>query len=1400
MLAAGFLAAFAERAGATEDAAGASGAGTSGSYSATAGEDLRPRIIAAEDRVLLLRAEALYRFEPSTEAWTVTTEVHGLPEGPLQRLVVAGDDAWVGGNGVAFSGVRFDDWRRYPPGQGYPGRAVRAVASDADYAYAGTDAGAARFDRYILEWEPLVSEGADSLGPVSDIAMGDDRVWFALERGVAEYRKDTESVRVDTLLGGLVRPRVLALRRSERRLWAVTDKGIAGYDLALRTWVAFRPGVDFADARVRGLRLQGEDLWLGTDDGLWRYEAGSGIWRRDDSSVDMPGHSVRGFEIEPERIWVATERAFAVYERASARWVDFTASVPVAPAQVREISRTGAVLILLGENAIGYGLSQGQTSPSLFTWRSRPVLATEVSSATEPPGEGARVVLDDAGLRTSRGEEASLTWKGGTTLFVEATDPSTDDSSVSERVEFRTDLALNGRFGEERTLNGFYDSTDPENVAYQVTWRGARDDLLRAASVGEITADPYNTVLTPGAGLRGGQVRLEAGPRLGESRRRLLTTEAWAGRRRTVPGRDLFVGGNRSVSGSLRDIDYARRAVFRLPRGWSESDLRSLAVYRDDGDRTTDDVNTERVCLGGRDGAWDRLRLEVDYALGARRRELYLTAPLQDGESLVAVLRRSALSAQDREVDLTERWLRSHYYLGTDPVTGSLRASLIDTTGATVDSDGVNYLRRFGLDLDGDGGIDADRYDPISGFLFFPDSLPFPPFVYGSPPRSGHTLRFAYDTRRAAFTLSHPRVVPNSEKITLDRQPLQAGVDYTIIPASGLFSFFEQVSLDDDSVIEVRYLYEVETEDETVLGGQLGFAPIEPVFLGAGAARWDDPEIGRASWADLNARLEWSRNDRLLRIMPEWAVSTSDSLGEAAAGGGSLQGRYRGLEVAAVHRVLAKDFASMEDRRTRFGRLREETEATCRVDLGPQVDGELIWNRAESSPSRSGTEGAPGGGAESSLQGRVRVLRSGLPNLELRRGRVRSDSAGAREDRWVSRLDLEVNPEQASRRLFGTQRLWLRGFVQRSEREGTRAAADTLGSRRRITDHALARLNGSMGDPLAFNVAIEERRTHRPAPGDWKDLNREQRLDLTAQARVHPSLDVYGRHESERSAGYLRRRASGGYGVQRLSLVTILAYPGQVLSTLAPLSWRLDWLVRGRDDGAPGDPRPGMGCHFSRADGASRHTWNRDGIIEGRLQLLPRLRFIERWREGRSRIERPGSVSETRERQWESRWEIEPRGGLILLRGIHSLRVVPDWSRESGPRFVGQWDQTWGGGFLTYLSLDATRESRREGHLNARREFWNPQARITWRRPHWRKDASLGGGWTWDRTRGPGVGGGWRESRQQSYDLSISLQPHRILSTKLQYAMVRSGGDAGPGLAAARRTEQELRLRVQLRV
>ncbi|MCK4305723.1 MAG: hypothetical protein KAY24_15905 [Candidatus Eisenbacteria sp.] len=1396
-------------------------------FSTTLAEDLRPRIVPGDDRLLILTPAALYRFQPASEAWMTTTPADGLPPAPLQNLSLTGENMWITGDGASVSDLRFDDWQRYGAGEGYPGRVVFDVEADEDYAYSGTDQGAGRFDQYILEWETLDGPGGKPLGLITDVAVGEDRVWFALERGIAEYRKETESLRVDSLLGQFRSPQILALRQSTRFLWALAQSGIARYDKELESWTSFQAGIELPDARVHQLTLQGDDLWLGTDAGLWRYGADTGIWRQDESGDEMPGESVLAFALEADRIWVVTERAFAAYEKEEGRWIDFTSSAPLSPTETSDLAYLCNTLILVGPQAIVYGLGQGQRNPSLFTYRSHPVQQVQIED--EKRESRWQYALEEEGLGVSAPSGASVYLKGGVTIYMEDDDVSKQQGETDLDhliAETRLDLGLSGRLGNDRTLSGFYDSSDPDNTAYQLTFRGARSDLLRVVSAGEIEQQLFNSSLAPGTGLRGARARAEFGPRSEETRRRLLGLDAWIGRRRTLPGRDVFYGGNLTVEGLVRDNQFVRRQVFHAPAGWTAENLHQANIYLDDADASTDNANTWYGTLAERDGSWDRLRPNRDYVLGSQGRTLILAQSMGADQALVAVAGSGnrPLGTELQEFDLTDQWLSNHYWITADPVPGSLIISIVDSTGSSSDDAGNSYLQLFGLDEDADGLLEPDRFSPISGFLSFPQSCPFPPEVYAEDPANLYTIEYAYMTALNTFKLSHENVIPGSEHITIDKEPLRPDVDYSIIPSSGLFVFFEHVLLDDDTVIEIQYLYEVgengdAADDATVLAGQLGLAPNNHLFLGMHATRWRDESGRDVTTGDVNTRLEWKGRGHFLRVSPELAFSRSEPqespLGEETSGGDEVeqtdraaaigfQGRYQQLEVSASYRNLGDHFASFKDRSTLLGQLREESKAHGRLDLGRHVQAELEWNKALSDQITADSVSSRRG-EESSLMGSLRLLRSGLPNLELRRGRVLLDSPSERREKWISRIELEINPDQPELLPWGINRLWVRAFFQRSERRfsaSTAHACDVGAGGKRTTDHLFVRFNGSAGTPLSWNVAFEDQHTFRPEEDEARDIRRFQRIDATLQAQPHSSLDALLRWESYRNLFWHSHGESGGFNVDRLLLANIHLYPGRLFRSLSPLSFRIDLSETQCEQGDPAVGLPGASCLWDDARQISQRRQAHNGVVETRIQILSWMRLVERWEGEFEGLWREGLSHESDGYDLESRLEIKPRRGLLTLRVFNSRSTEEDAETATRRRFLGDWNQTWSRGILTYLSLDARRGDTKERALSDRSEFWNPQARITLRDPRWQLDTSLGISLSWGRSKdtSPGVDHRWTQTSRHALLTSLSFQPVKILNVKLQYVASGSRTELEGSLSSDRwDIDHDLRLRLLIR-
>jgi hypothetical protein len=1161
-------------------------------WAATDAADLPPRILAVDEtRVVVLTPSALYRFQPESEAWTTLTEQNGLPASPLASLTLSAGQLWIGGTGVSFSAPQVDAWRRYAPGEGYPGRRVRGVEADEDYAYAATDSGAARLDRYVLEWEALAGPGGTPLGPVADLAVGTDRVWFALSDGVAQFRTSTEAIRVDSLLGQLRAPAVLALRQTGRYLWAITGAGVARYDKDLETWTSYAPGVDLPDARVHQATLQGEDLYLGTDAGLWHYQASSGIWRRDDRTDAMPGAAVLAFSLD-NGLWVASDRAYASYDDAGARWIDFSPTVPMPPGETRAMAWAGGSLLLVGLDRIVYAARPPGGNPSLLICHEHPILR-EVAIAARA-GERWRPVLDDAGLGLRRSAEEFVGIKGGATLYVNSVDTPGESDFANLVTDTRFDLALNGRLRGDRTLSGLYDSTDPDNPSYWIDGRGNRTDLIREVAAGEIPHAFFNTDLVPGAGLRGGRARVETGVRSETTRRRQLTVDGWAGERRTFSGRKVFYG---------------------------HEDL---------------------------------------YRLGYRN------------------------------------------------------------------------------------------------------------------------------------------LVRESERIRVDRQVLKLEQDYSIDWVNGNFVLGDHVLLDDDTPVEVTFEYEVVDEtasapdlppDRALYAAQAGWAASDLLFLAAqGQRHWDESGRGTTT-TDLNARLEHRSRDTFLRVIPEIGVSWTDSLdpssGATAAGyedqrgtatGIDLRGRYRGLEITAVHRALGDDFSSLTDRRTLLGRLREESAASARLDVGTHWQGTLDWNQTLSdrvgaaSDSGGALADSGGRGRESLVMGGVRFLNAGLPNLGVRYGTVRQDSLGTAREKRIARGELEIAPDAAALRGLAIKRLWLRAFFQRSDRQPEAREGAEEGERL-LTDHVFVRLNGSAGTPLSWNLGLEDRWTYVPVPDGPRGRHREQEVIATIKSQPHPIFDIFLDGEASRDLAWRASGGPDGFRVDRRFNGNAHLYPGRAVRALVPLTLRLDLGRAGYEAGEPGEELPGGGSFWSPWSGASERQKQSQAALESWLQLLPRLRLVDRLERNRSEFSRHASTDRSTRDVFENRFEIQPEAGLVNVR----LRLERTTADSAGPvpptvlkrvrQLTTEWSQTWGGGLGSYVTAEAKRTQEESPPAL---HYWRTQGRLTYRRNRWRMDASLGATGTIVESIDPRTGE-LRTDQGLKLDTTWSVQPLAIFIVKLIY-------------------------------
>jgi len=253
-----------------------------------------------------------------------------------------------------------------------------------------------------------------------------------------------------------------------------------------------------------------------------------------------------------------------------------------------------------------------------------------------------------------------------------------------------------------------------------------------------------------------------------------------------------------------------------------------------------------------------------------------------------------------------------------------------------------------------------------------------------------------------------------------------------------------------------------------------------------------------------------------------------------------------------------------------------------------------------------------------------------------------------------------------------------------------------------------------------------------------------------------------------------------------------------LLGWLRPLALRLDLSDQAREEGEPGDPQPGAASLFQPPEEYREQTATRSTLLEARVQINAWARWIERWETTRDRVIQAPLARTDRTRALESRLELRPRGGRITLRWRFEEPREEGSDAPNTRRLQGDWDQTWGGGWLSYLALLRRRAETRDRLVGERTTTWNPQARVTLRRTWLHLDASLGAAYQWSRWEDRSAGARLPARTAETITLSAacSLQPVRILTLHVQVGVNRARETADTDWTSG----QDLRLRLSVRV
>ena len=187
----------------------------------------------------------------------------------------------------------------------------------------------------------VVSSGGDQGEPsevligneLRDIAMDEDYVWIATEKGVNRYGRGPDEWEFFTVADGLVsnlvnciapeRVEGILTKKSGNEVWFGTDSGISVYDKKANSWRSYTTRDGLIHNKINAISVRGGDVWIGTDRGVSVYDKKMGTWMSYTSFPQIPTSKVTTIYHESAYAWIGTQKGLARYNYAHKKWENF---------------------------------------------------------------------------------------------------------------------------------------------------------------------------------------------------------------------------------------------------------------------------------------------------------------------------------------------------------------------------------------------------------------------------------------------------------------------------------------------------------------------------------------------------------------------------------------------------------------------------------------------------------------------------------------------------------------------------------------------------------------------------------------------------------------------------------------------------------------------------------------------------------------------------------------------------------------------------------------------------------------------------------------------------------------------------------------------------------------------
>jgi len=482
---------------------------------------------------------------------------------PVTDLCLDEKVLWVGTkNGIFYADLRYLDWKSYNSKSGIPSDTIVKIAADLDYVYAASPHGIARFNKLVEQWEQI---GNFSNKQIFDLYSNQTHLWIATDSGVYYFDKKFEKWEHYNVKSGLLSNTVYRLFYFSDYIWALTNKGFCRYSSAMKAWNSY-PFNEIIGSSVKYLLVDASYIWVVSPEGVSRFNSKTQAWENFSKNMPIEKVSVLGISTSGTNAWFATDNGVYFFNEDQRRWKTYTSIDGLSDDVQDEIFTTGQTTICRKSTNFSYYRS------SEDLWYSSEIKLTAGSAkqakwkahidesglgVTSPDGKSVNV-LGRAYIKVKNKAEFPqpvfsnignyITNTNLDSIDTIQTSDGRDSIVVKPRYKdflygwAKAQLNLNADLGNQRTLRGTLDNTDPLGERrYSLEYRGFGDDNIKRVGIrsDQKTDYFYSTLIDP-TYLEGAGIRTEFGDRVGEKKLRRVNTGLWAGWRKTEYFRKLL--------------------------------------------------------------------------------------------------------------------------------------------------------------------------------------------------------------------------------------------------------------------------------------------------------------------------------------------------------------------------------------------------------------------------------------------------------------------------------------------------------------------------------------------------------------------------------------------------------------------------------------------------------------------------------------------------------------------------------------------------------------------------------------------------------------------------------------------------------------------------------------------